>query len=242
MSNAESAFPKIVTAGADAILVYLGEGIDPTVNDRVMALTTRVGESLGDKLYDLVPSYNSLMIYYNVLSLSEDELREQVRKLIDELAQNGFAHSVSAESTLHTIAVYYDPSVGPDLERAAEQTSLSIDDIIRMHTEQEYRVYAMGFAPGFAYLGELPEKLRLPRLDNPRTKIPAGSVAIAEAQTAVYPSASPGGWNIIGRTAETLYDPKADNISPMKVGDRVQFKAVSKDEFEQAGGSLESLS
>jgi KipI family sensor histidine kinase inhibitor len=111
-----------------------------------------------------------------------------------------------------------------------------------MHTEQEYRVYAMGFAPGFAYLGELPEKLRLPRLDNPRTKIPAGSVAIAEAQTAVYPSESPGGWNIIGRTAETLYDPQADSISPMKVGDRVQFKAVSKDEFEQAGGSLESLS
>lgn len=242
MSNAESDFPKIVTAGADAILVYLGEGIDPTVNDRVMALTTRVGESLGDKLYDLVPSYNSLMIYYNVLSLSEDELREQVRQLVDELAQNGFADSASAESTLHTIDVYYDSSVGPDLERAAEQTALSIDDIIQLHTEQEYRVYAMGFAPGFAYLGELPEKLRLPRLDNPRTKIPAGSVAIAEAQTAVYPSASPGGWNIIGRTAETLYDPKADNISPMKVGDRVQFKAVSKDEFEQAGGSLESLS
>ena len=242
MSNAESAFPKIVTAGADAILVYLGEGIDPEVNDRIMVLTNRVGSALGNKLYDLVPSYNSLMIYYNVLSLSEDELRECVRKLIDELQQDGDASGASKQSTLHTIEVYYDPSVGPDLERAAKQTSLSIDDIINIHTEQEYRVYAMGFAPGFAYLGELPEKLRLPRLDNPRTKIPAGSVAIAEAQTAVYPSESPGGWNIIGRTAETLYDPKADNISPMKVGDRVQFKAVSKDEFEQAGGSLESLS
>ncbi|MFD2633039.1 5-oxoprolinase subunit PxpB [Idiomarina piscisalsi] len=242
MSNAESAFPKIVTAGADAILVYLGEGIDPEVNDRIMALTNRVSSALGNNLYDLVPSYNSLMIYYNVLSLSEDELRECVRKLIDELQQDGDASGASKQSALHTIDVYYDPSVGPDLERAAEQTSLSIDGIIKMHTEQEYRVYAMGFAPGFAYLGELPEKLRLPRLDNPRTKIPAGSVAIAEAQTAVYPSVSPGGWNIIGRTAETLYDPQADNISPMKVGDRVQFKAVSKDEFEQAGGSLESLS
>jgi len=242
MSNAESAFPKIVTAGADAILVYLGEGIDADVNDRVMALTNRVGSALGNKLYDLVPSYNSLMIYYNVLAISEDELRECVRELIDELQQDGYASGASEQSTLHTIEVYYDPSVGPDLERAAKQTSLSIDDIINMHTEQEYRVYAMGFAPGFAYLGELPEKLRLPRLDNPRTKIPAGSVAIAEAQTAVYPSESPGGWNIIGRTAETLYDPQADSISPMKVGDRVQFKAVSKDEFEQAGGSLESLS
>lgn len=242
MSNAESAFPKIVTAGADAILVYLGEGIDPDVNGRVMALTNRVGNALGGKLYDLVPSYNSLMIYYNVLAISEDELRECVRKLIDELQQDDYASGASKQSTLHTIEVYYDPSVGPDLERAADQTSLSIDDIIKMHTEQEYRVYAMGFAPGFAYLGELPEKLRLPRLDNPRTKIPAGSVAIAEAQTAVYPSESPGGWNIIGRTAETLYDPQADSISPMKVGDRVQFKAVSKDEFEQAGGSLESLS
>lgn len=242
MSNAESAFPKIVTAGADAILVYLGEGIDPDVNDRVMALTNRIGNALGEKLYDLVPSYNSLMIYYNVLLLSEDELRECVFELIDELQQDGYASGASKQSTLHAIEVYYDPSVGPDLERAAEQTSLSIDDIIKMHTEQEYRVYAMGFAPGFAYLGELPEKLRLPRLDNPRTKIPAGSVAIAEAQTAVYPSESPGGWNIIGRTAETLYDPQADSISPMKVGDRVQFKAVSKDEFEQAGGSLESLS
>ena len=85
MSNAESAFPKIVTAGADAILVYLGEGIDPEVNDRIMALTNRVSSALGNNLYDLVPSYNSLMIYYNVLSLSEDELRECVRKLIDEL-------------------------------------------------------------------------------------------------------------------------------------------------------------
>lgn len=247
MNNAVHAFPKIVTAGADAVLVYLGEGIDPVVNEQVMRLTSRVSEALGDTVYDLVPSYNSLMIYYNVLVLSEEELRANIRELIEQsesdcITDDAAAKSVSGNSTLHTIEVYYDLSVGPDLERVAKETGMPINDVIQLHTGTEYRVYAMGFAPGFAYLGELPERLKLPRLDNPRGQIPAGSVAIAEAQTAVYPSASPGGWNIIGRTAETLYDPQADNISPMNVGDRVRFKAVSKNEFEQSGGSLEVLS
>ena len=234
----ESDFPKLVSAGADAVIVYLGEGISVSVNQRVLAAVKAVKDQLSDVVLDLVPSYNSLMVYYNVLSIDEPEIRERLRKALTDLSSD----TSEQIGKRHRIPVYYDESVGPDLARIAEMNNCSVDDVIKMHTEQTYRVYAMGFAPGFAYLGEVSEKIGTPRLDNPRKRITARSVAIAESQTAVYPSASPGGWNIIGRTSTQLYDPSSGTISPLNVGDEVEFYAVSKEQFIEEGGDTEALS
>lgn len=234
----ESDFPKLVSAGADAVIVYLGEGISVSVNQYVLAAVKAVEEQLSDVVLDLVPSYNSLMIYYDVLSIDETEIRERLRKALADLSTDNDEQS----GKRHRIPVYYDESVGPDLARIADKNNCSVDDVIKTHTEQTYRVYAMGFAPGFAYLGEVAEKIRTSRLDNPRKRITAGSVAIAENQTAVYPSASPGGWNIIGRTSTQLYDPSSGTISPLNVGDEVEFYTVSKEQFIEEGGDTEALS
>lgn len=244
---------KLVSAGADAIMVYLGEGVSVSVNQRVLAAVAAVDEQLADVVIDRVPSYNSLMVYYDILRTDEREMRDRLQTLLtdrvdggadtsaDTVTESNADNDAETQGECHRIPVYYDTQVGPDLERVAKHHNQSIDDVIRAHTEHTYRVYAMGFAPGFAYLGEVPESLRTPRLDNPRKRITAGSVAIAEHQTAVYPSQSPGGWNIIGRTATQLYDPASDVISPLKVGDTVQFYAVDKDGFDAAGGNLEAL-
>ena len=236
--NKEPDFPKLVSAGADALIVYLGEGISVSVNQRVLAAVKAVEQQLSNVVLDLVPSYNSLMVYYDVLAVDEPEMRERLKSALQDLSSDDRKQA----GKLHRIPVYYDESVGPDLSRIAETNNCSVEDVIKAHTKQTYRVYAMGFAPGFAYLGEVSENIRTPRLDDPRKKIPAGSVAIAESQTAVYPSASPGGWNIIGRTSTELYDPSSGTISPLNVGDEVEFYAVDKQEFTDEGGDTEALS
>ena len=241
MSN-KSDFLKLVSAGADAVLVYLGEGISVSANQRVQAAVKAVEAQLSDVVLDLVPSYNSLMVYYDVLSIDEPEMRDRLKDALQDLSSDGDEEGSKKAGKLHRIPVYYDVSVGPDLSRIAESNNCSVDDVIKAHTQQTYRVYAMGFAPGFAYLGEVPKNIRTPRLDNPRKKITAGSVAIAESQTAVYPSASPGGWNIIGRTSTQLYNPSAGTISPLNVGDEVEFYAVNEEQFIEEGGDTEVLS
>ncbi|MEQ8514779.1 MAG: allophanate hydrolase subunit 1, partial [Chromatocurvus sp.] len=127
---------------------------------------------------------------------------------------------------------------GADLNAVADRAGLSVGDIIDLHSGTEYRVYAIGFAPGFAYLGELDERLTTPRLTTPRQRVPRGAVAIADRQTAVYPAVSPGGWNLIGSCPQRMFDPARDPSMPVGVGDRVRFCPISRDEFLRAGGSL----
>jgi KipI family sensor histidine kinase inhibitor len=132
--------------------------------------------------------------------------------------------SEGAGPRLHTIPVRYD---GPDLQHVAEQTGLSPSEVIRRHAEPEYLVYLLGFAPGFGYLGDLHPSLVLPRRSSPRTRVPAGSVAIAGAQTAVYPLATPGGWQLLGSTSLKMFDPARDPAALLKAGDRVRFEPVT---------------
>ena len=139
---------------------------------------------------------------------------------------------------LLTLPVYYDLESGPDLEIIAELGNISIDEVITIHQQQEYRVYAIGFAPGFAYLGEVDERIAAPRLATPRQKVPRGAVAIADRQTAVYPAVSPGGWNLIGLCPTRMFDPDKQPSMPVKVGDRIKFSAITRDEFLAQGGEL----
>lgn len=229
---------QVVNAGADALMVHLGEGISLSANQRVITLQRALAES-DLPIVDMVPAYSSLMVYYNVCQINEQQMRAQLAPVLDTVYQEPMKRS--SNPRVHTIDVYYGEEVGPDLRRVAEHRKQSLADVVKQHTKQSFRVYALGFAPGFAYMGILPDTLAVPRLDRPREKIAAGSVAIAEQQTAVYPLASPGGWNIIGRTAQPLYQPERGVISHLEVGDEVQFNAISREQFVEVGGNLEPL-
>jgi KipI family sensor histidine kinase inhibitor len=137
-----------------------------------------------------------------------------------------------------TLPVYYSAETGADLEALAARAGISIEEVISIHSSTEYRVYAIGFAPGFAYLGQVDERISAPRLATPRLKVPRGAVAIADRQTAVYPAVSPGGWNLIGRCPTRMFDPRATPPMPVAVGDRVRFEPVSRARFLALGGEL----
>ena len=232
----EGEFPRLLNAGADALMVQFSDVISLPANQQVIALQQLLQQS-ALPITDLVPAYSTLLIYYDVTQLSETVLRESVNDLLTEL----IVDDTDEQGQLHTVEVYYGDEVGADIQRVMQQHGLSKNDVIERHTAAPFRVFALGFAPGFGYMGILPDDLVTPRLQRPREKIPAGSVAIAEQQTSIYPVDSPGGWNIIGRTATPLYQPEQGILSAYNVGDQVQFKAISKAAFLEAGGSLEAL-
>ena len=142
------------------------------------------------------------------------------------------------QGSLVILPVYYSAESGPDLQGLADGAGLSVDEVIAIHQQTEYRVYAIGFAPGFAYLGEVDERIAASRLATPRQKVPRGSVAIADRQTAVYPAQSPGGWNLIGLCPQRMFDPNLTPSMPVQVGDRVRFDAIDKQTFLALGGEL----
>jgi KipI family sensor histidine kinase inhibitor len=145
---------------------------------------------------------------------------------------------VPASGNRITLPAYYSAESGADLLTLAADRGLTPEDVIRIHTEQEYRVYAIGFAPGFAYLGEVDERIAAPRLSTPRQRVPRGAVAIADRQTAVYPAVSPGGWNLIGLCPLRMFNPDSDPTMPVTVGDIVSFEPIDRDRFLELGGEL----
>lgn len=209
--------PAVIPLGDSAITVSIGDVISEELNDAVASLATVIHDAAIGGVSDIVPSYAALVVHYDPLTIDFTTLRDRVLSLISNPAK---ADSRGSRSRVHRIPVRYD---GEDLGEVAERTGLSVADIIRVHSEREYRVYVIGFVPGFAYLGTLDERLALPRRATPRKRVPAGSVAIADRQTAVYPSATPGGWHLIGTTAERLFDPRGEPPSILAVGDRVRF-------------------
>jgi KipI family sensor histidine kinase inhibitor len=224
---------ELHSAGEDAMMLYLGEETSPEVSARVQAAVSALEEALGDDLVDLVPSYASLLIIYDPMTTDHLSVAHRVKQAL------AFLRSVSAsEGRSVVLPVYYAPEAGEDLENLAARAGLSTDDVIALHSGEEYRVYAIGFAPGFAYLGQVDERIAAPRLATPRQKVPRGAVAIADRQTAVYPAVSPGGWNLIGRCPVRMFDPDARPTMPVTVGDRVRFEPISRDRFLAMGGEL----
>ncbi|EED32663.1 conserved hypothetical protein TIGR00370 [gamma proteobacterium NOR5-3] len=223
----------IQSAGESALIVYLGTESSPEVAARVQALGAALRHSLGSILIDLVPSYASLLVIYDPLRSDRYHVSQCIRTSLSDLPA-----VTAGNGRLVEIPVYYSPESGEDLEGLASSKGLSTQDVIDIHSEQEYRVYAIGFAPGFAYLGDVDTRIAAPRLSTPRQSVPRGAVAIADRQTAVYPAASPGGWNLIGRSPLKMFDPLATEPMPVHVGDRVRFKPIGRAEFLDAGGSL----
>lgn len=224
--------PRLEPAGIDGYMVRLFDTIAEGNLAWLSALSRDCETAFGQALVDLVPSYTSLLVIFDPLQISAWQARTRLSQLLTGLAPD----PALAGGELHTIATWYHPEVGPDLARVAKLSSLTEAAVIKAHSEREYRVFALGFSPGFAFMGLLDSSLTCPRLSTPRARVPQGSVAIAGQQTAVYPTVTPGGWNLIGRTAARLFDRGRDGFSLMKVGDRVRFVAVDRQTFEREGG------
>ena len=224
---------NIEIAGQNALIVYFAEQTSPEVAAQIQAAVASVRATMQEILIDLVPSYASLLVIFDIDNTDYFEVRQRLRAA---LANLDAADSGAGE--LVTLPVYYSEESGPDLERIAELGKISVDDVIDIHQQQEYRVYAIGFAPGFAYLGEVDERIAAPRMSTPRQKVPRGAVAIADRQTAVYPAESPGGWNLIGLCPTRMFDPARQPSMPVRAGDRVRFEAIDRESFLAQGGEL----
>ncbi|MDY7117536.1 5-oxoprolinase subunit PxpB [Halomonas sp. SSL-5] len=230
--NCKERLPRIESAGLDGWMVRLFARIDEQNLAWLGALARRCEAEFGEALIDLVPSYTTLLVVFDPLRLSPVSVRHRLVVLLADLEPE--EEAVAGE--VRELPTWYDPSVGPDLERVARHTGMSVEEVIARHAGREYRVFALGFAPGFAFMGLLDESLEVPRLETPRKRVPVNSVAIAGRQTAAYPAVSPGGWNLLGRTTARLFDRDRDGFSLLRVGDRVRFVPLARAAFERQGG------
>ena len=207
--------------GDRSFLVELGEKICPDVNCRVQQLMRQLQDACLPGVRELAPGYRSLLVVFDPLAITPDHL--QARSLESDA---GSATAGLPPAKRVTVPVFYGGEYGPDLDAVAAHLSTSTDEVIRLHTGTIYRVYMIGFTPGYPYLGELPIELAVPRRSTPRTRVPKGSVGIAQRQTGIYPVESPGGWQIIGWTPIELFDPARPLPSLLEMGDQVKFEAV----------------
>jgi KipI family sensor histidine kinase inhibitor len=224
---------KIETAGQDAFIVYFGDQVSASVSAQIQHAVSNIQAQMSDIIVDLVPSYASLLVLFNLDHCDPFVAKSRLKGALANLEGSNLQGG-----KLVTLPAYYSQESGPDLEIIAERGKISVEDVIEIHQQQEYRVYAIGFAPGFAYLGEVDERIAAPRLSTPRLKVPQGAVAIADRQTAVYPSLSPGGWNLIGLCPTRMFDSEQTPSMPVQVGDRIQFKAIDREEYLALGGEL----
>jgi KipI family sensor histidine kinase inhibitor len=224
---------RIEIAGQNAFILYFAEQASAAVSTQIQAAVSNILESMQDCIIDLVPSYASLLVIFDLDRSDHFAVRQKLREALTNLDS-----AATGSGDLITLPVYYSAESGPDLEVIAERGNISVDEVIAIHQQQEYRVYAIGFAPGFAYLGEVDERIAAPRLATPRQKVPRGAVAIADRQTAVYPAVSPGGWNLIGLCPTRMFDVDKNPSMPVTVGDRVRFTAISREQFIAQGGEL----
>ena len=223
--------PRIEVVAIDCLMVRLFDAIAEDNMPWMLAATRRLRGGFGAALVDLVPSYTTLMVHYDLLALSPAQARELIDQALTDLQPQA-----QGSGHCHVLPVWYDLSVGPELTLLAQRSGLAVNEVIRRHSQHHYQVFALGFAPGFAFMGLVEEQLAAPRLNTPRKRVAPGSVGIAERQTAAYPVESPGGWNLIGRTPAKLFDRERDGYSLMQPGDSVRFEAIGRAEFINLGG------
>jgi KipI family sensor histidine kinase inhibitor len=219
---------KFRTMGDRSLLVELGDEISPSVNQRVQELFTAMDMHPVDGVRELVPSYRSLLVIYDPLNISPADLKHTIRDTYQNLDQ-----AELPEPRTIDIPIVYGGEQGPDLESVAQYHHITPQEVIDYHTRPTYRVYMIGFTPGYPYLGEVPDAISTPRRETPRILVPQGSVGIAQKQTGIYSVDSPGGWQIIGWTPVNLFDPQAQPPSLLMMGDRVRFQAISAEDASQ---------
>lgn len=228
---------QIEVAAENALILYFGEETRSTTNlliaEQIQQAKAALVPYLGAILVELIPSYASLLVVFDPFKTDFYAVKKLVQRQLQQV-ESKLNKSVKTVE----LPVYYGTEVGLDLQRIASAANMTTEQVIAIHQAQEYRVFAIGFAPGFGYLGEVDERIAMPRLASPRANVPKGAVGIADRQTAIYPAASPGGWNLIGRCPLAMFEPKQQPSMPFDVGDVVKFTAIDKIEFLALGGIL----
>lgn len=224
----KTGFPTFATLCDRAVVVHLGDQIDPPTFRAVSSLAKKLIASPPIGVIEFVPAFTTIAVYYDPLRTSEAELCSSLTSLATTLDWTD-----GPNPRLVEIPVCYGGELGPDLEFVAQQTGLTPNDVVRIHSEGEYLVHMIGFAPGFPYLGGMSSRIAAPRRSSPRLKIAAGSVGIAGDQTGIYPLETPGGWQLIGRTPLTLFRPEQDPPTLLQAGDIVRFRSITPDQFRQ---------
>lgn len=219
---------RIMPEGDRALVVDFGEYIDEAVNDAVNALAGKIRKHQFEGVEEMIPTFRSLLILFDPKRTSMRALRECIEKL--DLTSSA---EEKKEKRILRIPCCYGGKYGEDLIDMEKVTGLSREEIVKIHSGTDYRVYMLGFLPGFAYLGGLDERIAAPRLKTPRLSIPAGSVAIGGNQTGVYPIASPGGWRIIGSTPIEFYNPNREEPILCRAGDYIRFVPIGEDEYDE---------
>ena len=219
---------RIVAAGDSAIVVEFEARIEPAINALAIALAEALQATEVAGVRDVVPTYRSVAIHFDPLRTDIDALTGQ----IDRAVATAGSSPVTSRSPIR-IPVCYGSEFGPDLPAVAAYAGCSEQAVVLAHTETTYRVFMLGFVPGFAYLGIVDQRIAMPRHAVPRVRVPARSVAIAGVQTGIYPSETPGGWQLIGRTPLPPFDPDRPEPFLMKAGDAVQFYAIDGAEYER---------
>ncbi len=227
--------PRYLPAGERALVVELGDDIDVATHSRIRALAVALDRHPVAGIIETVPTYRSLLVHYNPLDVSVTGLTEQLAEIEHHLGETELPPPRRVE-----VPTAYGGEFGPDMPDVMSHTGLTEDEVIAIHAGTDYLVYMMGFIAGYPYLGGLSARLATPRLDTPRTKVPAGAVAIAQQQTGLYPVESPGGWRLIGRTPVRWFDPARHPPVPVEIGDYVRFVPVSAADYERIRGRVEA--
>ncbi len=219
---------RILPAGDSALLVQWPARIDPAVSAQAVALAQAVRIRCGNAVRDLVVGFCSLTVYFDPLRIDAIALEKDLRD-----AAAGLVESAPGDEALIEVDVCYGGECGPDLAEVAAFARASEEEVIALHSAPTYRVYVVGFVPGFPYMARVHPRLDIPRKATPRTRVPAGSVAIAAGQTGIYPAETPGGWHLIGRTRLKPYEASRPQPFLFKPGDQVRFRPIDRDEFER---------
>lgn len=221
--------PTISPVGDCAISIDFGQVIDPKINRHIRQTIERIQELKLDGITELVPTYCALLIQYDAMLYSYSDICNLMEPLLEPSATDDANERV----TVIEIPTVYGGEFGPDLGFVASHNNLSEDEVVSIHSGTDYLVYMLGFIPGFTYLGGMDPRIATPRLSSPRTLIPAGSVGIAGEQTGTYPSDSPGGWQIIGRTPVTMYDMSKEQAALLSAGDYVRYVPIDEADYNR---------
>ena len=213
-------------AGDRGLLAEYGDGIDPVINLKVRVMALAIKNDMPDGVIEIIPSYRSLLVTYDPSATTLATLKATLMAMEERLAKVEIHPPRRVE-----IPVCYGGAYGPDIEYVAKTNHLTEEEVIKIHSDSDYLIYMVGFTPGFPFLGGLAQELITPRLETPRTLVPEGSVGIANAQTGIYPVASPGGWQLIGRTPLKLFAPERKKPLLYQAGDLIRFKPITGDEY-----------
>ncbi len=227
---------QMLPFGDHGLCITWGNRLDEDINAQVLAVYAQLLQAKLPDIQDIIPAYSSISIVFDVSKLLSrgaakppfDFMRSEVEAILETTSP-----AAAVPGRLLEIPVCYDPVLAPDLETLALKKGISPAEVVQRHTSTEYRVYMLGFLPGFPYMGTVDARIEAPRLANPRQSVPAGSVGIAGRQTGIYPLESPGGWNLIGRTPLRIFDPQKTDPALFRPGDRVRFVAISLSEFHK---------